>query len=96
MTIEDTIRQLVAQAVRDELAKLATRPTELMSTKEAAARANVGQATIRRWVRSGKLRAQHAGRVVRVDPVDLEQMLASGSPRNDSANPEQLARRKYG
>lgn len=95
---EASIRALVGDAVRAELAKLGTSHAadEMISTKIAAKVAGVAPGTIRRWVKEGKLREQHAGRVLRISRSDLERMMKSAGPRNDSATPEQLARRKHG
>lgn len=96
-TIEDTIRGLVAQVVRDELRKLATGPAdEYLSTNAAAKLADVATGTIRRWIKKGRLRNYHAGRLVRVSRQDIERLLRDGAASNDSLNPEQLAGRKYG
>ncbi len=97
MGIEDVFKALVKQAVRDELATLATSPADEYLTTDAAAKiANVIPGTIRRWVKNGKLREQRAGRVIRVSRADLTRMMNSGRARNDSSNPEAIARRKHG
>ncbi|MEX2236269.1 MAG: helix-turn-helix domain-containing protein [Dehalococcoidia bacterium] len=50
-----------------------TSETPLLTIREAANRLSVSAPTIRRWIRSGKLRAQRlAGRTVRIKPADLE------------------------
>lgn len=96
MSIEETIRGLVAQAVRDELRKLATGPAdEYLSTNAAARLADVATGTIRRWIKKGRLRNYHAGRLVRISRHDLERLLRDGTASNDSLNPEQLAAKKY-
>jgi excisionase family DNA binding protein len=96
MSIEETLRGLVAQVVRDELRKLATGPAdEYLSTNAAAKLADVAAGTIRRWVKNGRLRNYHAGRLVRISKHDLERLMRDGSASNDSLNPEQLATRKY-
>ena len=93
----DGLRAFIARSVRDELAKLATpTPEDYLSTSEAAKVAKVAPATIRRWMKDGKLREHRAGRLVRISRSDLERLIREGRPRNDSSTPEQLARRKYG
>lgn len=92
----DALRAVIAQVVRDELAKSdAKPPDEYMSTTAAAQLADVAVVTIRRWVKIGKLPEHRAGRLVRVRRADLERLLREPYA-NDSLTPEQLARRKYG
>jgi excisionase family DNA binding protein len=89
------LRAFIADVVRAEIGK-AAEPDEYLSTKTAAKVADVASGTIRRWVRKGKLREHRAGRLVRVSRDDLQRLLREGRVRNDSATPEQIARRKYG
>lgn len=92
----EALRDFIAESVRAELAKLAApKQDEYLSTKKAAELANVATGTIRRWVKAGRLSNNRAGRLVRVSRADLERMLRN-PPLNDSATPEQLARRKRG
>lgn len=93
----DGLRAFIAQTVRDELRSLATAPPdEFLSTSEAAKMAKVATGTIRRWVRGGRLRLHNAGRHIRISRADLERLLRSGRPWNDSATPEALARKRHG
>ena len=89
------LRAFIASVVRDEIGKTAE-PEEYLSTFAAAEVAKVAPGTIRRWVKSGRLREHRAGRLMRIRRTDLERLLREGRPRNDSATPEQIARRKYG
>jgi excisionase family DNA binding protein len=91
----DGLRAFIAEVVRNELGK-APEVDEYLSTQAAAEFAKVATGTIRRWVKNGKLREHRAGRLVRVSRTDLQRLLREGRPRNDSATPEQVARRKYG
>ena len=54
---------------------LQTEPAALLTPREAAQRAGVHVETVRRAVRSGALPASHAGRVVRIEPGDLDAWL---------------------
>lgn len=50
-------------------------PKELLTLREAIAFAKVSDPTIRRWIRTGVLRAYRAGRQVRIDKADLVRFL---------------------
>ncbi len=90
------LRDLIAQVVRSELDKATpAEHDEFMTSSDAAKFAAVATGTIRRWVKSGKLRDHRAGRRVRVRRADIERLLRDGT-RDDSATPEQVARKKYG
>lgn len=68
----------IATRVRDEVARQLADvrvPREYLSTREAADLANVAQATIRRWVREGRLKASGAGREIRIQRVELETLM---------------------
>lgn len=95
--IEQGLRDLIAQVVREELdrrAKSSAAP-EYLSTKEAAAVAHVASGTIRRWLREGKLIEHRAGRVVRVARADLDRLLHGTRRHNDDLSPEELAARAF-
>lgn len=89
------LRVFIAEVVKSELDKKPEQD-DYLSTHDAAELADVAVGTIRRWVRAGKLRDHRAGRRVRVSRADLHRLLREGVPLNDSATPEQVARRKYG
>lgn len=92
--LDETIRSLVREVVRDEVrAALRQVPDRserrnvatasdagggYVSLARAAAFADVAPGTLRRWIRSGRLRARRAGRVYRLSLADLEAMLAHG------------------
>jgi excisionase family DNA binding protein len=94
---EAALRALIAEVVREELDRRdATRAQpEYLSPAAAGKIADVTAATIRRWIREGRLPAHHAGSRVRVLRSDLECMLRSGRSRSghDSETPVQVAAR---
>lgn len=55
---------------------VAPRPLELLSVEEAARYAKVSVQTVRRWLKSGKLRFYRAGRQIRIDVSDLVHSLS--------------------
>lgn len=77
MDFSQIIREQIREIVREELAKItAPASTPNMITVAAAAeRASVNERTIRRWIRAGRLTAYKAGRVLRIDPDELEALL---------------------
>lgn len=97
-SIEQTIRALVVDVVRDELARMKTSSAALdvyMTVAEAAELARVAPATIRKWLRAGRLVRHSAGADARVKRSDLERLLRSpGKP--SQLTPEQMARRDFG
>lgn len=97
MTLEDQIRAIVVEVVRDELAKAraGTAPDEYLSTAGAGRLADVAAGTIRRWIREGRLAEHRAGRVVRVRRVDLVELMRSGRRDRDDS-PEAKALRDFG
>lgn len=95
-TIEQTLRALVVDVVREELdrMKLASAADEYMKVAEAATYARVVPATIRKWLRTGRLARHSAGADPRVKRADLERLLRT--PSQVTLTPEQLARRDFG
>ena len=93
--MSDVLQPIVDEVVRRVLAELAKQKpandVEYLSTTDAAELASVTQATIRRWVKDGKLPAFHAGRHVRVRRTDLERLLSDTPTGTES--PEELVRR---
>lgn len=98
-SIDEALRELVAEMVRAELAKQAKAPAndEYLSTRKAGEFASVAPGTVRRWVRAGKLDGYHAGGELRVKRSDLERLLRT-PPSNDDGDltPEEHARRRFG
>jgi excisionase family DNA binding protein len=68
----EALDERIRRVVREELAAARPGPAELMTTAEAAGHARVKPATIRDWVRVGRLRAQRVGRHLRVRRADLD------------------------
>jgi excisionase family DNA binding protein len=68
VTLDEALRTSIREIVRDEVrAALATlRPADArnLTSAEAAELARVGQGTIRRWIREGRLPCQRAGRKI--------------------------------
>jgi len=95
-TIEQTLRALVVDVVREELGRMKLASSdEYMKVGEAAELARVVPATIRKWLRTGRLARHSAGADPRVKRADLERLLRTpGTP--SQLTPEQLARRDFG
>lgn len=90
MTFDSLFRATVKDAIREVLEEMGVgqktdAPAQLLTFSQAAKRASVSVATIRRWVASGQLPAMGAGRVRRVR-VDALMALLSG-PRVPSEKP---------
>lgn len=95
-TLEDTLRELVAELVRDELARMKPeKADEYMTVAEAAAHARVVPSTIRKWIRAGELVRYSAGSDPRVKRADLERRMRA-APKSAQLTPEQMARRDFG
>lgn len=99
--LSQTIRALVLELVREELARERerTKPAEYLSTQEAAAFAGVHERTIRRLIESGKLTGYKIGRVHRIRRSELEKYMRDGGRRSRDAHelsPEELADRDFG
>jgi excisionase family DNA binding protein len=97
----DSLRALIAELVRVEVAKLAPLATnsEFLSVNRAAEVADVAPGTIRRWVREGALPDLRAGKHVRVKRSDLERLLRGEGKRKKTGRdetPEEWAARKFG
>lgn len=97
-SIEQTLRALVVGVVREEL-ELMKRATpdggEYMKVAEAAEHARVVPATIRKWIREGKLARHSAGADPRIRRSDLERLLRTPD-KPSQLTPEQRARRDFG
>ncbi len=63
-------------------------PNALFTTTEVARLVNTSVSTVRRWVRTGRLRSQKVGRLHLVRPADLEEMFAR---EEEELSPEALA-----
>jgi excisionase family DNA binding protein len=66
---------------------------KFMTVREVADLAQVGEATVRHWIKQGELRAIDVGREFRIIPRDLERFLdqhatrAAGEPANAAVKP---------
>jgi excisionase family DNA binding protein len=76
--MEALVERAARRAVREELAKVASDQQEYVSVAVAAARVEVTPATIREWVRRGRLRRYQAGRELRVKVTELAAMMTAG------------------
>jgi excisionase family DNA binding protein len=95
-TLETMLRQLVREAVRDELragsdhAPIRNASDAYLSVAKAARVADVAPGTIRAWIRAGRLTAKRAGRVLRISRDELERFM-SGAP--DKTRQAEIRRR---
>jgi len=106
--VDDSLRQLVRETVRevlrDELASAMRRNTGpplggddgFLSVTKAARVADVAPGTIRAWIRSGRLTAQHAGRVLRISRRELAQFMAGAPTGPSGAETERRAAHLFG
>ncbi len=85
-SLEDLVRRLMREAVREELVSFAATAGEprnasetYLSVAKAARVADVAPGTIRSWIRQGRLTCKRAGRVLRVSHSELERFM-SGTP----------------
>jgi excisionase family DNA binding protein len=100
-TFETVLRQLVREAVRQELAQFAADRGPMrnaddiyLSVASAARVAAVAPGTIRAWIRAGRLTSKRAGRVLRVSRIELERFMGidrAATPATDIR--ERAARR---
>jgi excisionase family DNA binding protein len=106
--VDDSLRQLVRETVRDvlreELATLTRRNTRpplggddgFLSVTKAARLADVAPGTIRAWIRAGRLTAQHAGRVLRISRRELAQFMTGAPTGPSGAEAERRAAQLFG
>ncbi len=95
--IPDAFTALVESIVDRRMAEreAAAKPDEYLSTRDAAAVADVSTKTIRRWATAGRLKEHRAGRELRFRRVDVEYMLASSRrvPTEKPASIDDLVRK---
>lgn len=100
--LENALRELIRGVVREEVQRVIAEVrngAELLTMAGAAEVASVSPATVRRWIRDGRLPAAGAGRLTRVRRGDLEKMLGEPrwrDPRDRELTPEELADRDFG
>jgi len=103
MTIEETIKAAVRDAMREALADLralaqptapaaATTGPRYLTSEAAAEIAGVKPGTIRRWLGSGRLPTHHAGRMLRVRLDELQAFMAAGEASDEPTDDEVDAR----
>jgi excisionase family DNA binding protein len=88
MSIENHIRDVVKEVVRDELRvalreSLATfavndNQSEYLTIAQAAEQVGVHEGTVRKWIRNGELKGHRAGRHHRIRRAELEAFMTGG------------------
>lgn len=98
--LEQLIRKLVTEAVREELARQqepANDQTTYVSTGEAARIAGVSIYTIRRWVHAGELTKHVTKGRMRINRAELERYLACEVvPIDSKLSMEDRIKRRFG
>ena len=61
-----------------------------LTVKDVADLIQVGEATVRQWIKQGELIAVDVGREWRIVPRDLEQFILRRSGRTGSASPQDV------
>lgn len=84
-SLEELFRTLVHEELRpfvhmlhdllERLGRAAHASDEFLSVAKAAEIAQVGESTLRAWIKSGRLRAGRAGRLVRIRRADLSALI---------------------
>ena len=81
MSVDTALRAMIADIVREEIqaalaeVREATATAVYLTVRQACDIASVSSATLRRWIRKGKLTGYGAGRGLRVRRDDLESYL---------------------
>jgi len=96
-SLEELFRTLVHEELRpfvhmlhdllERLGRAAQASYEFLSVAKAAKIAQVGESTLRAWIKSGRLRAGRAGRLVRIRRADLSALITE-SPQEKRLDPE--------
>jgi excisionase family DNA binding protein len=90
----DALRDLVREVVRDELAGLKKPDAHALTVAEAAELARVTPGCVRRWIRTRRLRANGAGKLLRVERADLDALLrGAGAGIDDDRAADEIAAR---
>lgn len=71
MTVDAALRAMIAEIVRDELARQLAAPAEHLTVAEYARRHSISQGTVRSAIREGVLPATKIGRAIRI-PASAE------------------------
>lgn len=94
--VSDAVRAVVREemaGLQDKIATLqpAAPVNKLMTVGEAATYAGVTEATIREWIKAGRLPAARAGNRWRIRPGDLEGVMVAPLPGTTEAEVDQRA-----
>lgn len=90
MSVDDTIRQVVREELREflrlfrEAQSQQKEGTELLSIAQCVALTGLGAGTIRKWRTDGKLTHYGSGRTIRIDKAELLRLMRR---RDDAAAP---------
>ena len=103
-TVEAVLRHLVRDAVAEALREHAARESPqlrnssdgYLSVAKAARTADVASGTVRAWIRSGRLEAKRAGRVLRVSRGELERFMSGGPHKAQQAETRRRAAQLLG
>jgi len=108
-TLENTLRKLLVDVVREQIPLIAQavvaaiqtnaapgpppagQTSQYVTVAEAAAQVGVAVKTVRRWIRSGKLRAVTPGRRLRVERGDLERFISAAANEGGTTDTEAVA-----
>ncbi|GER06686.1 excisionase [Iodidimonas muriae] len=63
-------------------------PKQFQTVKDVADLLQVGEATVRRWIKTGELRAIDIGREWRIAPDDLDRFLCQHATKPEENSPE--------
>ncbi len=88
------LRDVVREVVREEMgAPKLSLERELLTYKQGAALISVSPGTLKRWVKSGRLRGFGSGRLRRVRAEDVRAALESGPLARPQLSTQESARR---
>lgn len=91
--VERAVEKAVRKVLRTEPA-IAEGDASWVPTAQLAKAYTIGQGTIRRWIREGKIDAMQVGRSLRVNRASFERVLAMPRPAVEKTpSPEELADR---
>lgn len=96
--VEDAVRTVVLPMLDERLPAIpaTSTPNAYLTVKQAAERAQVADATIRRWIKAGGLPRRWAGRHARVMVEDLDAFMKKPAARPSDMTTDEQARRLLG